>query len=791
MNTKQEIEFLKDLDWTQTKNSLKEIWSDIRFKIVFFVFLVPVFVILISAIVIMVIYAEPGAYEDSLNVFSGFFLFLFTGIMAVMLGTTGLRFTRAEIEFLIPRPISVKSLVQRKIIRGYYTCTILILVGLVLTLGFFRINYFLDFYDYIRIIYGCFTFSFVMVGIFPLVYNLINKLQIKFKKVISKLLGILFFICLIELYYFILTIPIFEHASDYIRELLGIFPLNILLIYPISAVYIITAETYDIYFWLAVLLNGVLFVTVFYLSLRNDFQNILKTSRPADAVGPYDAETPAKPKWWRRGPLKDIRYDYPRIKPGEGAVMEIGFLKISRQGTFMGMFSIIFLVGMSMVLSIFMGNESINFPFLFLMAIFFISFFALLSSSYVGPGGIYNYFQLLPFDGKKLAAYKVIPTLAVYLIIYYGWLCFNIIIGILTDIEVIAIAVWFGGSIIIAFISILELSTKIFSVVDELTIGISWQTLIGIMGLFFMFLALNGASYVYISDYITSAWKFFVLGLINLVFAMGLILIYGYDFDNATKKKQRFARLAVVLVLLLVLANAARGFPIYKFTEISSDVPDSWELWVDDEMIIEDQVKTFNDYIYIQPTGMLTIKNSSIIFDCTNDYKFGLYLSDGGWLRIENSTITSAKRNYGFICKLYGGANITGSTLEDLWAAGGLIITGGGVEVYSDDVTMIDCLILNSRCDGITCDGGMVRVINSTIEDNKGDGIDLEDSYAIILNCLIYNNNDDGVDIEDSDVVIENCTIKNNDGYGINNDGSELILVNNTYKNNNEGSIDE
>ena len=217
--------------------------------------------------------------------------------------------------------------------------------------------------------------------------------------------------------------------------------------------------------------------------------------------------------------------------------------------------------------------------------------------------------------------------------------------------------------------------------------------------------------------------------------------------------------------------------------------PDSWQLKVDDVELIENEQITFNDYLYIVSTGVLTIRNSTIIFECTEEYRFGIYLDSGGKLRVENSTIYSNSSKYGFECYIYGRADFIKSNIYNLYGYYGNDYNYGGIYYYEARGEIIDCRISNSKTNGIDCYSSNIKIINTTIRNCNDDGIEIDDSNCKIYDCIIENNLGNGIYIIEASPEIYNCVISNNAGYGIYVDGGTPDLENNIIENNEKGSI--
>ena len=593
-------------------------------------------------------------------------------------------------------------------------------------------------------------------------------------------------VTIIEFLYLILTNIISEHSLNIFQELFAIPPLNVFALLPLSSYYICIAETYDFYFWLAVIGNGVFFIFIFLTSLgfRYTYYEDFITQQPV-ANDPFGLAVPAQALWWRRGFFKETHLDYPKIKEGNGAIMEIGFLFNMRFSFWLVFVILLILIFFSPLFSTGTNNFFFFFPLMMIIII------AMMMPNLVQNFKRYTILRTMPLKGIKVAIYQIIPNAFCVILVFYGWICLSMIMGLLDNVEIIIILFWMGGIILFCLIACNEIGYFIFANDDELVnekeLG---ANALGGLLLALIFIIFTLFIYSIVSIIINSAWKFVIIGLTDLGFVLALIFIFGHDYDIfGKKKKKRALRITTAIVFLIIIRAGTQGYPLFELLLTTNDVPTSWELKVENNMIIEDEIICYEDYIYIVSSGDLTIKNSTIIFDCTGKYSFGIYLSKEGKLKIVNSTISSQNPNYGFKCKLYGSADINYSIFKNLGYRYQNYIYCLGIEIYSNNVKINNSYISDSMGNGITCNWASPQIINTTISKCDDDGIDLFHSSAYMYECTFELNMGDGIYCEKSNPIIKNCTIQDNNGYGIQVEEGKPILENNMFKNNFKGNI--
>ncbi|UCF08342.1 MAG: right-handed parallel beta-helix repeat-containing protein, partial [Thermoplasmata archaeon] len=295
---------------------------------------------------------------------------------------------------------------------------------------------------------------------------------------------------------------------------------------------------------------------------------------------------------------------------------------------------------------------------------------------------------------------------------------------------------------------------------------VNWKAVFGAMALFFMVILFNIFLHALVSLAVKTAAKFLFIGLADLFLLAFFIYVTGRDYDNFTKIKRRTTvRLVICVFVLILLGVSVAGYPFYYLLSIYSDEPETWELRISNETVLENQVLYMDDWLYISSSGNLTLVNSTISFGYEVYKPYGIYLSSEGRLYVKNCTITSMYKKEGYKIILHGEATIEESTIEYIWGDIRRRSDYGGLEIYSDNVLISNSMISNCTANGVYCEYASPQIISCNISHCGDDGIELSHSSPLIRNCYITNNEGYGIYIHDSNPKLEsNVFVNNNKG---------------------------
>ena len=256
-------------------------------------------------------------------------------------------------------------------------------------------------------------------------------------------------------------------------------------------------------------------------------------------------------------------------------------------------------------------------------------------------------------------------------------------------------------------------------------------------------------------------------------------------YKNSQNKKKKYQKYKKVLAIYLMGIMVASGF-ISTVNNVNSDgsgnypPPEDGDWIINEKTYVGNETIELNGNLIIEEGASLTLKNVTVILNCTNDGEYKILVNGGGSfsiLDLDNNQLTKFDKS-----------NITSKNPDYEYK----FLVEKGAEFVMKNSELSECGY-ESGDDG---SGGLtIKTDNSIIENsnfyNNERGIYL---YAAknskITNNVIYSNNWEGIYLKDSD---ENKQIKNNDiskcKYGIrlySSDDNE-IKDNKVFPNNQRG----
>jgi len=255
--------------------------------------------------------------------------------------------------------------------------------------------------------------------------------------------------------------------------------------------------------------------------------------------------------------------------------------------------------------------------------------------------------------------------------------------------------------------------------------------------------------------------------------------------------------LSLQCILLLVLPVGMAQTP----------PPASGDWTVKDSTVISNTTITLDGNLTVKSGGKLELYNVILIMDCDENGQYTIKVESGGDVVFNGTTVTCPTPDVYYKFQIYGDADITCSTIEKVW--GEYSWLAGGVEIHSDNVSIVGSTIRWCTYNGITVNNSKPTISGCTITENGWRGISCcgNASPSIKGNTLSYTgrgitNFDSssptivGNSIEDNGVCgiwnnhvstprIENNSIFNSGAYGIYNViNSRVWMENNTIYNN-------
>lgn len=258
--------------------------------------------------------------------------------------------------------------------------------------------------------------------------------------------------------------------------------------------------------------------------------------------------------------------------------------------------------------------------------------------------------------------------------------------------------------------------------------------------------------------------------------------------ERKRRKKYRFALISIVITIIVGI------FCIYMFGSLYGSFKDNYQKdkipnKIDSQIYISSTKDYSNTTLYlsnnfvIAKTGSITMENVEIVWELEKNGP-GFYVEKGGEIYARNCSFYSIySTKYKF--EIQGNGSFINCSFEYLWGENIGGVSDGGVEIYNDNVTLENCLIIKSRKTGLIIGDCSPKIINTTIINSGGTGMKIFGGKPVIKQCNISKSKIDGIKIcKNSKAEIVECHITENDRYGIYYYDSDPHLDQNVIKNN-------
>ena len=194
---------------------------------------------------------------------------------------------------------------------------------------------------------------------------------------------------------------------------------------------------------------------------------------------------------------------------------------------------------------------------------------------------------------------------------------------------------------------------------------------------------------------------------------------------------------------------------------------------IDSDTYAENEEIVLNGDLIIENGGNLTLRNVTLLMNCTSDGELRIEVNSGGNLVIEmSSRISSVDPIYSWYLKANSGSNIRiqDSTITDAGREGGGEREIRGLWINTTNSMIINCTIQDNYCGILLYGAEDAFVANNTILNSTTNGI-LQESTdnSTITGNNIHNSGGQGISIDFSpgNSTIEHNTVINSTQRGI------------------------
>ena len=304
---------------------------------------------------------------------------------------------------------------------------------------------------------------------------------------------------------------------------------------------------------------------------------------------------------------------------------------------------------------------------------------------------------------------------------------------------------------------------------------------------------------------------FFPLICIIAIFLAGHMFIKIHKSNNS-KTGINLKAVGVIFIFALAVFFFNFYFAFFIWNEEALDVDirqDAMpQTYVSISMLTNNSQIMVNDNLVLKNNEYLLLQNTTLTINCTTDKEYSIWIGDNAHLELINCVIQPNNDNLRFGFEIYGFARIVNTTISTVWGDENKENWDGGIEIYSDSVSIINSTISNGRTNGILIfdcsplikgniisecpdDGMEIHYSEAVIEDNifedNGWGIILWPESDVEIHGNTFRNNVHGISIQASSPSIDDNRFTNNEEYAISYDsGSDPIITNNVFADNGE-----
>ncbi|MGM0509724.1 MAG: right-handed parallel beta-helix repeat-containing protein [Thermoplasmatota archaeon] len=711
-----------------------------------------------------------------------------------------------EIEYLLPLPIKKKNIFMDKFLRIY---KVTLMIPLALTLLFhymIRDSSGASILLTLRLSVGLFltTSAVYLFGTYlSAVYNQI--FDQKKKRIVQGIITIILIASVGEIWYWLMGL---DPLSNGFLEIIYWFPIN-LLIGPIYLSFILGVSGGLLSFLVTLSFFVIGNVVLFYLVWNFEYQIFEDNYQlfTSQKIEPLSIEKSSEEMWWRKYLIPETPYSYPEIKKGTTAIFEKNILSSIRGiGDLISPYMI-------MVVSLIVTPlfSRIDLIYLFMIFVITVGLTDAAMNANMMELSCFYIDRTIPWDLERLAFYTGLSKLFFCVICYEGWVVYSLVIGVINSLSMLAVYALMGPAMFFMLLYANQFgflwgsSPEDFSR-DNFKIGGIW----GSAMFFLLSILLILAVHSYVSALIDTAWKFVLI--IPLVLGIGYMFIKLYDrewkFLTVKKRRTSLRKFGAASVCIILFIGFFGGFFYYI-----ENRPPSYDFMIDEEMVMENKTFYFDDNIYIVEGGELTIRDSTLIFNTSEDDAFGIYLDRGGSLDVMNSTFRGGVEKYGVKVILRGEALVRDSIFKNVWGDEWDKNGEGGIELHSDDISFDNVTIDGGITNGIYIEDCSPEISNTTVNGCADDGIEIQEGAPVVKDTTITNNSwgvvifnsevtkfydckmsynsKDGVYCEKSSVELYGCEISHNRGHGLELKKSEYLSEDTVIEQNYGGDLKE
>ncbi len=220
-------------------------------------------------------------------------------------------------------------------------------------------------------------------------------------------------------------------------------------------------------------------------------------------------------------------------------------------------------------------------------------------------------------------------------------------------------------------------------------------------------------------------------------------------------------------------AAAALALPLWLALAMPQGGAAATEWRIDTPYLLENRTYLAEGPITVAQGGVLSVRNSTILFNLSAEGSITLTVHAGGSLILEDAVLRSnvAGLHYNFLVS--GRLEARRADIADLRGDAGL----GGLEIQGGDALIEDSLTHDNRYYGLFLRSGSPVVRRTTFDSNVVAVSVLPGASPTLEDVLIRNATNFGLKVADAAPVVRNLTVLDSSGFGVGAVGAVLDIV--------------
>lgn len=215
--------------------------------------------------------------------------------------------------------------------------------------------------------------------------------------------------------------------------------------------------------------------------------------------------------------------------------------------------------------------------------------------------------------------------------------------------------------------------------------------------------------------------------------------------------------------LLRALLVAALAVPFWLALGAPPSAAAATEWRIDKPVLLDNQTYLAEGPITVAQGGVLTVRNSTVLFNLSAEGSLSLTVQAGGSLVLEDAVLRSNVSGLHYSFLVSGHLEARRADISDMRGDAGL----GGLEIDGGNALIEDSRIHNNRYYGLFLRSGAPVIRRTTFDFNVVAVSVLPGASPLLEDLVIRNSTSFGLKIADASPVVRNLTVLDGAGFGV------------------------